>query len=153
MIVVSDASPLINLAVVGHLELLRQLYGSLKIPKAVSEEIIKANQSMPSWIDTHFVSNQALAIALMVELDPGEAEAIALAIELPADLLLIDERIGRRMAARFGLKFTGILGVLTEAKSKGLIPAVKPIMDDLRLKAGFWISESLYQRVLQAAGE
>lgn len=153
MIVVSNASPLINLAVVRHLELLHQLYGSLKIPKAVSEEITRANQQVPSWIDTQLVSNQALVTALLLELDPGEAEAIALAIELPADLLLMDERIGRRVAARFGLKFTGILGILAEAKSKGLIPAIKPIIDDLRFKAGFWVSDSLYQRVLQASGE
>lgn len=153
MIVVSDASPLINLSVVGHLELLHQLYGSLKIPQAVSKEIIKADQSVPSWIEICPVSNKALVTALIVELDPGEAEAIALAVELSADLLLIDERIGRKMAARFGLRFTGILGVLVEAKNKGLIPAIKPIVDDLRFKAGFWVGESLYRRVLQAAGE
>ncbi len=153
MIVVSNASPLLNLAAVGHLDLLRQLYSSIKIPQAVFDEIIKAGQIAPSWIETRAVSNRALVTALMLELDTGEAEAIALAVELPAYLLLMDERIGRRVAARFGLKFTGILGTLIEAKIKGLIPSVKPIVDDLRRKAGFWISESLYRRILQQAGE
>jgi len=67
--------------------------------------------------------------------------------------LLIDEELGRKVAAGYGLKFTGILGVLIEAKHKGLISAVKPVLDDLITIAEFWVSDRLYDRVLQAVGE
>jgi uncharacterized protein len=91
--------------------------------------------------------------ALEDKLDRGEAEAITLAVELQADLLLMDERLGRAEAARFGLRFIGILGVLIEAKGRGLLQRVEPILDALQHDAGFRVSEALRARVLQAAGE
>ena len=86
-------------------------------------------------------------------LDEGESEAIALAMELRADLLLIDERKARLVARRFGSHHIGIVGMLIEAKQNGLIKAVKPFLDDLMIKAGFWISQKLYNRVLNETGE
>jgi uncharacterized protein len=78
---------------------------------------------------------------------------MTLAAELKSDLLLLDERKGRMAAERLGLRFIGLLGVLAEAKQRGLIPAIRPIMDDLRRVAGFWISPQLYEHVLHVAGE
>lgn len=161
MIVVSNTSPITNLAAISQLVLLQQLYGTIVIPQAVYDEMAGVGRVVAgsvevqtkSWIQTQQVTNKALVTALQLELDGGEAEAIALAIELKADLLLLDERRGRTVASRFGLKFTGILGVLIEAKHKGVISAVKPVVDSLILTAGFWITDSLYQRVLQTAGE
>jgi hypothetical protein len=86
-------------------------------------------------------------------LDRGEAETIALALELGADLVLLDERDGRYTAQRFGLRVVGVLGVLLEAKSKGLIKNIKPYLDMLRQQAGFYIRETLYQQMLILAGE
>lgn len=83
----------------------------------------------------------------------GEAEAIALAIELRADLLLIDERLGRIVAARNEVEIIGVMGVLVQARRLGLIPSVKPILDDLIAAAGFWVSGPLYRRVLESVGE
>jgi predicted nucleic acid-binding protein len=88
-----------------------------------------------------------------MELDEGESEAIALALQLKADLLLLDEQQGRIMASRFGLKFVGLLGILIEARNKGLISSVKAVLDDLIAKAGFWVSHKLYKSVPHAAGE
>ena len=161
MIVVSDTSPIVNLAAVGQLELLRQLYEKVVIPQAVYDEILSAGPGHPGvaevatfdWIETKQVENRTVVASLELELDPGEAEAIALAIELRAELLLLDERKGRTVASHLGLKFIGILGILIEAKHKALIPAVKPIVDDLIQKAGFWISQQLYDFILQTAGE
>ncbi|CAG0928861.1 hypothetical protein TFLX_01106 [Thermoflexales bacterium] len=161
MIIVSDTSPLINLAAVGQLDLLRQLYDRVIIPQAIYDEIVIAGAGQPgaaevktaSWIETRRVQNQALADVLKLELDRGEAEAVALALELKADLLLIDERKGRAIATRLGLVYIGLLGALVEAKRCGLIPAVKPIVDNLIAKAGFWINVDLYQRVLQSVAE
>ncbi|CCI21527.1 conserved hypothetical protein [Microcystis aeruginosa PCC 9808] len=91
--------------------------------------------------------------ALADELDKGEAEAIALALELGADQVLIDERRGRRIAARLNLRYTGILGILVEAKNRGLISEVKPLLDALINQAGFWVAAPLYSSVLQIVDE
>ena len=86
-------------------------------------------------------------------MDIGEVEAIALAVELNADQVLIDERRGRLIADRFNLQYTGVLGILVEAKSRGFIAAVKPLMNALLNQAGFWIDPALCDRVLQITDE
>jgi len=161
MTVVSNTSPLINLAWIGQLDLLRELYGKLLIPEAVWDEIVTQGIGQPgaeevrtaTWITINAVKNAHLVLALRQELDAGEAEAIALALESGAVLLLIDERIGRETARHFGLDYTGVIGVLIEAKRRGLIDSIKPYLDRLRDVAGFRIREALYNRVLQDEGE
>ena len=90
---------------------------------------------------------------MRLELDPGEAEAIACAMEANARLLLIDERRGRTVAQRLGLATTGLLGVLLLARRRDLIASIRPLLDDLRRVAGFWIGDALYSQVLRDAGE
>ena len=161
MIVVSNTSPITNLAAIGQLEMLQKLYAKVLIPQAVYGELTFGGVIQPGereaqilpWIETKQVTDRVLVTALQMELDPGEAEAIALAVEVKADLLLLDERRGRLVASRLGLRFVGLLGVLTEAKQQGYISAVKPLLEDLVTKAGFWVSPRLYARVLQATGE
>lgn len=161
MTIVSNASPLIALARVGQLELLRQLYNDILIPEAVWREVVEEGADQPgaeavtsaSWVVQRTVTNRPLVQALQQELDAGEAEAIALAIEVDSALLLMDERLGRDTARHFGIRYTGVLGVLIEAKHKGLVQAIKPLMDALRDLAGFHVSETLYQRVLLDTGE
>ncbi len=161
MIVVSNTSPIVNLTAVGQLDLLQQIYEKVLIPQAVCREITVVGDRgpavtevhTPEWIESKQVTDRALVTALQTEIDEGEAEAIALAIEMGAALLLLDERRGRIVASHLGLRFIGLLGVLIEAKHKGYIPAAKPILDDLVVKAGFWMSQQLYARVLQTAGE
>jgi len=99
------------------------------------------------------VSNRELVLALIRDLDQGEAESIALAIELEADLLILDEREGRRLAKRFGLNVTGVLGVLLEAKAADLIQEVRPLVQELRDRAGFYLSEDVQQLICKLAGE
>ena len=154
MIVISDTSPLINLAWIGKFSLLEQLYGSMLIPTAVWQEAVEMGGGQPGsaeikaadWIQIVEVQNTPLVIALQQDLDAGEAEAIALALEQNADLLLIDERLGRTTASRFGLSYIGLIGVLITAKKQGLLTAIKPDLDMLRRVAGFYISDQLYHR-------
>jgi predicted nucleic acid-binding protein len=161
VIVVSNTSPITNLAAVGQLDLLRQLYEKVLIPQAVYEELTGSFSRQSGvlelqtlkWIETRPVADRVRVTALQMELDEGEAEAIALAKELAADLLLLDERRGRAVASRLGLRFIGLLGVLIEAKQRGSLAVIKPVLDDLMAKAGFWVSQQLYTRVLQAARE
>lgn len=151
MIIVSDTSPINNLAAINHLHLLQQLYGTVLIPEAVYRELTDPNFPVAGaievqtfiWIQTRPVQDHILVEALSNELDIGEAEAIALALEMKADQVLIDERRGRMVAARLNLGYTGILGILVEAKSQRLISAVKPLLDALINQAGFWVAEPL----------
>jgi predicted nucleic acid-binding protein len=161
MIVVSDASSLISMAAVGRLELLHTLYGTIVIPEGVYQEIAARGAGRPGanevstspWVERRAVQNGPLVAALMARLGPGEAEAIALAVEAQANFLLMDERLGRAEAARIGLQVLGLLGVLKHAKSQGHLGAIKPVLDELVTKAGIRLSPSLYTRVLQDEGE
>lgn len=128
MIVVSDTSAITTLAAINHLTLLPLLYGQVIIPEAVYRELVDIDPPVPgtievqtvSWLEVQPVVNREVVERLQgdVRLDPGESEAIALALELEADLLLIDERRGRAEADRLGIKITGLLGILVEAKQK-----------------------------------
>ena len=161
MIVVSDTSALCNLALVKHLWLLEVIYQTVIIPDVVASELAAASNPTISailqmdWINTQSLSQSKLANQLQQErgLDAGEAHAIALALELKADDLLIDERLGRQEAVRLGLSIIGILGVLLIARQRSLIPQVQSVMDSLIEEAGFHISSQLYQRVLTLAKE
>lgn len=92
------------------------------------------------WVKPRTASDAALVSLLTVDLHTGEAEAIALALEMKADRLLIDEREGRSMARQLGLSLTGVLGVLLRAKNRGQIKAVKPEIDALKSKTRFFIA-------------
>lgn len=156
MIVVSDASVLINLDRIGQLALLREIYGRVAVPAAVWHEVWRGAprlmESQSEWIELIPVANRELVAKLAENLDPGESEAIALAIEIRADFLLIDENLGRATALRLGVRITGLLGLLVVAKHRKLIPAVAPHVQAL-LEEGFWLSADLVARILQQVNE
>ncbi|MDP9311674.1 MAG: DUF3368 domain-containing protein [Chloroflexota bacterium] len=164
MLVVSNTSPITNLAAIGYLDLLRQLYQQIVIPDAVFDELVVGGQGhhpggrevqTELWIIRHAVGNRATVEALLQQhrhLDIGEAEALVLAHEQQAFLLLIDEHTGRAVAHQLGIRRIGVLGVLREAKAQQLIPAVKPLLDTLRHN-GFYLSDALYAHILQDVGE
>lgn len=161
MQVVSNTSPLSNLAVIGEIGLLQQIYPKILIPPIVLAELMRFPEIQPAistlvntgWLEIQIPKNLQLLQTLSQVLDPGEAAAISLAIELNADRLLIDERLGRSIALQYKLKIRGILGILVNAKNQGLIPAAKPLLDCLISKAGFRVSQALYNLTLQESGE
>ncbi len=162
MIVVSDTSPVSHLFKINQLHLLEQLFGKVVLPNAVWEELLKleldfgfdlSNLKNQPWLETHETTGKDMVNSLADRLDIGESEAIVLALELKADTLLMDEMKGRTVAKEKGISTIGVLGIVLLAKQKGFIPAAKPVLDDLLSKAGAWISNSLYQQPLVAAGE
>jgi hypothetical protein len=144
----------LNLSVTRRPNLLSEVYGPITIPPAVAFELSRNGIDIGvGWLGVTPVESRGKVASLASELDAGESEAVVLAGELRADLLLIDEKLGRRKAMELGLQVTGLLGVLAEAKSRGLISACGPILEEMIHLAGFWIGESLRARYLRAAGE
>jgi predicted nucleic acid-binding protein len=158
MVIVSDASPVIALAVCNQLNLLDTLFDQVCIPQAVFNELSipskpKAGE-ITKWAQDRIVpaKNTAAIAALSLNLDPGESEALSLYWEIAADYLLIDEKRGRIIASRNGIKTIGTLGILLSAKQNRLIPAVKSPLDTL-MQNDFRISDILYRQILERAGE
>jgi predicted nucleic acid-binding protein len=160
---VSDTSPISALASIGQLSLLKSQFSEIWIPTAVSDELklhpdTVALASIETAIREKRIrlaspSTAHLLSILSLHLHRGEAEAIALAIDIKADFVLIDEQEGRGFAVQTGLSVIGVLGILLRAKLNGEIPALKPEILSLRAKARFFIASSLEARILSAAGE
>jgi len=153
VIVVADTSAISNLLAVGHEGILEVLFGEVMVPTAVERELLEWHQALPVFVSVLAPGDSELIVKLSLVLDPGETEAIALAVEIGADLLLIDERKGRREAKRLGLKTTGLLGVLLEAKKAGLLNALLPVLDELVSAADFRVSTAVRTEFLRLAGE
>jgi hypothetical protein len=154
-LIVSDASPLIALARIGQLDLCKLFFDVVVIPVAVHDEIDASPRGFegarPDWIQVQSVRDAAAAGDLLRDLDRGEAEAIVLAEELQA-FLLIDESGGRRFALARGLQITGTLGVLLAAKLAGHIESLTAMLELLE-DEGFHMSARLVADVRAAAGE
>ncbi len=161
MIVVADTSILLNLGRVGQLELLRLLFGDVVIPPEVAAEFLRLASiaprfqglSLPPWLRQQAATIVPAIVRAATGLDSGETAALALAVEIHADAVLLDERRGHEMAVRLGLRTVGVLGILLQAKASGSIPKLSPILDQLERDAGFWIAPALRARVLELAHE
>jgi predicted nucleic acid-binding protein len=160
VIFVVDASALITLARIGSLELLHQLADRIVIPDAVYRESVTQAQGRPGsveiaqahWIVRQPVTNRAHVMRLLNRVGQGEAEAIALALQIRADAVVLDDATARRLAEGEGCRVVGLLGLLAEGKRRGLLTAVKPLLDAMR-EAGFFVGDELYTAILRQAGE
>jgi predicted nucleic acid-binding protein len=158
--VVCDASTLIALARIGQLDILRQVGAQVVIPTAVYEEVMVKGAGKPgsdemrqaSWVDTHEVSGREVVAQFHTVLGAGESEAIALAKEIDADLIILDDEDARETAIAEGLNVVGLLAFLVLTKEEGIIHQVRPLLDALRHQ-GFFISDDLYHHILQKADE
>jgi len=161
MIVVADTSVILNLGRIQHEVLLKQLFKRVLIPAQVSAEFTRLSVVEPrfvglalsEWIEILPVPQPFPLEIIQANLDVGESAALALCLVERADALLIDESLGREVAARLGVRTIGILGVLIEARRRQLIPKVATLLERLEKEAGFWVAPSLRQRVLQLANE
>jgi predicted nucleic acid-binding protein len=149
--VVADASPLIALQQIRQLHQLQALFVEVTVPPAVAREIQLTVPPVP-WVVERAPSQPIAPLMVRASLGAGESEALSLAAEIRAGLLLVDERAARRAAQGIGLRVMGTLGVLLAAKRKGLVKEVRPLVDEL-VRQGFRVSPRLVRQVLLAAGE
>lgn len=138
---------------VGRADLLKALFRDVVIPKAVETELRRSHSVFPGWLRVRALSDSGKARTYANTVDRGEAEAIALAEELHADHLLIDERKGRRLARQRGVPVLGLLGVVLLAKRQGLIMSARSLLDDLDQTAGVYLTDELKNTALKKVGE
>lgn len=162
MTTVVNSSPLIKLAAIDSLDLLKSLFEVIHIPKAVHREVVVFGKGRPGakavagafWIKRHTVKDQRAVLDLMAvaRLDQGESEAIILAAELKADILIIDDARAREYARTLQLRIVGTAGLLLSAKALKIIPSVQQPLDAL-VSAGLYLDPRTYRAILKKAGE
>ena len=152
MSIVSNSSPLIALARIRRLDLVPTLLQSALIPPAVAREIAPSIPVLPRWLEVRAPTRSASGLTSRGRLGDGEWEAIALAIDVGAGAILIDDRPARRLAEAAGLNVIGTLGLLLQAKQAGIIASIRPELDKL-LETSFFLSQQLYDELLRLAGE
>ncbi|MDZ7962568.1 MAG: DUF3368 domain-containing protein [Aulosira sp. DedQUE10] len=153
MIVVSDTSPINYLLLINQLDLLPRLFEQIIIPDVVGDEMLDldAPKVLQQWITQppHWLMIQTVSVIdeTLNALDAGEQAAISLAQALPADLLIIDERLGRKVASERGLPIIGTLGILDEAATQGFIDLAETIAQ--LQQTNFRVSRRIIQALLQ----
>ncbi len=156
VIIVSDSTPLVALARIGRFHLLRELFNKIDIPPAVYDEVVNAGKGRPGatevenadWIIRRpQVKNSDLVAFLRISLDAGEAEVIALAKEIRADLVLLDDSDARHIARSVGIPFTGTIGILLRYY-QGRPSDFKDALDEL-LAQGFRLNKEEYIEILE----
>lgn len=159
-VVVSDTSPIRCLAHLSLMGLFQDLFGQVLIPPSVQAELLRPAGNSPALALSPFAfvrvqspRDQKLVQQLLERLDPGEAEALALAIEVQPATLIIDERRGRRIAQQHGVPMIGTLGILLEAKRQGRLGIIRPLIERLDNELRFFVSAGLRARALHLAGE
>ncbi|QDZ40727.1 DUF3368 domain-containing protein [Euhalothece natronophila Z-M001] len=142
--VIADTSSLIVFKKIGRLELLQFVYSEITITSEVESEY---GETLPAWVRVENASNQEQQKFLEGELDTGEASSIALAMEYPDSLMILDDLKARKVARKFNLVFTGTLGVISKARAEGYLNELKPIIDQI-LETNFRISDQVIRALL-----
>ena len=148
-IVIADTSCFILLDKINELAILQKLFGTVTTTEEIAAEFLK---DLPDWVHIKSVSNKEYQHLLLLEVDNGEASAIALSIEEGDALLIVDDNKARKLAAKLNIAYTGTLGILLKAKQAGVIVAIKPIIERIQL-TNFRFSEKNYKEILALANE
>lgn len=147
--IIADTSCFIVLTNIGELVLLQKTYG---IVITTPDVAIEYEQSLPDWIEIKAAENKHLQKVLALQVDTGEASAIALAMETPQSTIILDDYKARKLAEKLGLDITGTIGVIIKAKLTGVIPSIKPFLKKISM-TNFRLSLELEQQALRQAGE
>lgn len=156
--IITNTTPILSLLKINKLDLLKELYGKVTVPSAVYQEIEKGKKKpyyqdlkQVAWIEIENIKNPD-SRAFFVDLDDGEAEVLILAKEQNADLVVMDEIMGREYAKQLGFNLTGTLGILLKAKDKGLINSLREILTEL-IEKGTWLNPKLISKVIKLSNE
>ena len=161
MVIISDTTCLSALFQVNELHILQKLYKEIIIPSKVFDELLALSLfniditplAKLEWLKIKNPTDSPQLQHLLSILDEGEAHAIALTLEMKADLIILDDMEARKIASDYNLDLIGLGGVLIFAKSKGVIPQVKPLLDKIISISGFYLSAKIYHLILKTAGE
>lgn len=148
-IIISDTSCLILLHKIDELELLDKLGKNVFITQIIAREF---GQKLPDWIKVKEPSDKHYQKMLEMDLDEGEASAIALSLEIDNSILILDDLKGRKIADKLNLRYSGTFGLILRAKQVGILESVKPILDKIR-KTNFRFSEKIFDSILEQSGE
>lgn len=147
--IIADTSCFIVLSKINRLNLLQQLFGNVITTLEVAHEY---GEALPSWVSLLQVNNINLQKSLAIQVDNGEASAIALALEHQNSLLILDDFKARKIAARFEIDVTGTIGIIIQAKREGIVSAMKPILEQIQA-TNFRLSDDLIAHALKLSGE
>ena len=147
--IISDTSCLIVLTNIGGLDLLKNLYGQIM---TTAEVAVEFGEPIPEWIEINAPTDKYRQKILELQIDKGEASAIALALEIPDSTIILDDQKARKLAEKLELEITGTIGVIIKAKLRGVIPSIKPLLAEIR-KTNFRLTNELEKQALLEAGE
>jgi predicted nucleic acid-binding protein len=147
--IISDTSCFIILSNIGELELLHKVYGQITTTPDIVAEF---GETMPDWVEIAAATDSYRQQLLEMQIDKGEASAIALALEIPGSTIILDDYKARKIAKQLNLAYTGTIGVIIKAKLLGVIPAIKPFLQKIK-QTGFRLSADIELQALMEAGE
>ena len=147
--IISDTSCFIILTNIGELDLLQKTYGQVLTTIEVAAEF---GSPLPDWIEIQSATDKYRQQILEMQIDKGEASAIALALEIPDSTIILDDYKAQKIAERLGLEITGTVGVIIKAKLRGVIPSIKPYFENIR-KTDFRLTDAIEKQALKEAGE
>ncbi len=128
-VIISDTSCFIILSKIGELNLLHELYGQILTTSIIASEF---GETLPEWVTIREVCDNDKLQLLEFHIDRGESSAIALALEIPESVLILDDFKARKMAQHLGLTYTGTIGVIIKTKLNGIIPSIKPYLEKIK---------------------
>jgi len=134
---------------IGELELLHKVYGQIVTTPEIAAEF---GETLPEWVEIAEVTDKYRQRLLELQIDKGESSAIALALETPNSVVILDDYKARKIAERLGITFTGTIGVIIKAKLKGIIPSVKPLLEKIK-QTDFRLSAEIELQALKEANE
>jgi predicted nucleic acid-binding protein len=148
-IVIADTSCFILLDKINEWSILQKVFQTVITTEDIAAEF---GRQLPDWVQIMTLTNKEYQLLLQLEVDNGEASAIALSIELGNALLVLDDYKARKLATKLHLAFTGTLGIILKAKQSGIIPYIRPVIEKIQL-INFRFSEKNYKELLLLANE
>jgi predicted nucleic acid-binding protein len=147
--IISDTSCFIILANIGELDLLQKVYWQITTTPDIAVEF---GEALPQWVEIATVTDSYKQQLLEIQIDKGEASAMALALEIPGSTIILDDNKARKIAKQLGLAYTGTIGIIIKAKLTGVIPTIKPLLKKIR-QTDFRLSADIELQALAEAGE